>query len=347
MLTNIKTVFKHISYPILYGICLGILLTLFFNSNHSLKEFLTEIVYTCILTFFFWKGNEFIIRLLIKRYSWIKETRKVILLHFSLAFTYSLLVIFIFYLYLWRIHLHRTGFTGFFESFKFGFYICLTITAISALIAYTYRFFKNWKQSLIDGERLKRDAILLEYESLKNQVNPHFLFNSLNSLTSLIEKRPDEAIHYVKKLSDVFRYVLDRNAQELVTVDSELTFIVSYIYLQKIRFGNGFMVEIDVKSQNFLIVPLALQILIENAIKHNEASDEKPLKIHIFDDEINLIVQNSIQPLVFNPESNHIGLKSLQFQYEYLSERAVEIIHTEKQFTVKLPKLNNNAGINS
>ena len=167
----------------------------------------------------------------------------------------------------------------------------------------------------------------------------HFLFNSLNALTSLIEINPIAAIEYVQKLSEVFRYVLDQHTQELVSVTSELKFIESYIYLQKIRFGDKLQVDLRITDLNFHMVPMALQILLENAIKHNEISDEKNLKIEIYDDVDNLYVINTMQPMEYLVDSSLIGLKTLQFQYGFLSGRLMEITRDELQFKVKIPKL--------
>ena len=341
MSVTLKFIAKHILLPIVYGIGIGIFLELLFEPKDffSLKALFTQILYCCILTLLFWKGNESIILYLKNRFSWIKDTRKLIVLNFSLTFTYSLTVILLFYLYVWNFLMHKTGLNGFFDHFKVSFYICLSITAISVLIAYIYHFFQHFKQSVIDGERLKREAVVLEYESLKNQVNPHFLFNSLNALTSLIEKSPDDAIKYVKQLSNVYRYVLDQNIRETVSVNLELKFIEAYIYLQKIRFEDKLLVEINISDLNFSVVPMTLQILLENALKHNEISDIKNLKIVIFDNVDKIIVENNIQPKDFLGESNQIGLKTLKFQYEYLTGKAMEIIHDESIFRVIIPKI--------
>ena len=200
---------------------------------------------------------------------------------------------------------------------------------------------------MLNEERLKREALALQYESLKNQVNPHFLFNSLNALTSLIERDRDASINYVKQLSAVFRYVLEQNGQKLVPVETELKFIESYNYLQQIRFGNNLTISISIKDADFMIVAMALQILIENAVKHNEISEDYPLVINIFDDNQSLIVENNIQPRSNLPDSNLIGLKNIEFQYEFLSGKKIEISDSDGRFIVKLPKIKNteHAGI--
>lgn len=217
--------------------------------------------------------------------------------------------------------------------------MCLSITVIVTLISYAYNFFKYWKKSVLKEEELKRERIILQYEALKNQVNPHFLFNSLNVLTSLIELDKDASIKYVKQLSEVMRYVLDKNSTELVPIDVELKFIDSFVYLLKIRFGNNLKVQVNIVDRTFFIVPVALQILIENAVKHNEVSVDRPLYIDITEDGDYLVVANNIQDRNSLPDSNFIGLKSLTFQYEFLSGRQMEIVNDGVSFTVKIPKI--------
>src|ERR1035437_1147933 len=309
---------KHIIKPLILGVVIAILLTLIFNlgPSYSSRDFIEQIIYSVILTFLFWKGNEAIARYLTKNISWLERTKKRIAFHVLLAVSYSLLVISLFYLYVWFILMHKQGLTGFYSHFRFGIYICFSINLIVILASYSLNFFRNWKNSVLNEERLKRESLALQYESLKNQVNPHFLFNSLNVLTSLIERDSQASVNYVKQLADVFRYVLDQNVRELVPIETEMKFINSYIFLQQIRFDENLKTTISIKD-DFLIVPMALQILIENAVKHNEVSAERPLIIKIYDNERYLIVENNIQLRNYLPDSNQLGLKTLEFQYEF------------------------------
>lgn len=341
MNSKVKQILKHIFIPIGFGLLVGVFLTWFSTPKDILSRevLINNFLYSALLSLFFWKGNEFIIRALNARYSWINETRKIVILHLVLTFAYNIIVITSFYSYIWFGVLHKQGMTGFLSSFKGGFYICLSITIMITLVSYAYYFFKYWKKSVLKEEELKRERIMLQYEALKNQVNPHFLFNSLNVLTSLIEVDKDASIKYVKQLSDVMRYVLDKNSSELVPIDVELKFIDSFVYLLKIRFGNNLKVQVNIGDRNFFIVPVALQILIENAVKHNEVSADKPLHIEITEDDDYLIVSNNIQERNYLPGSNFIGLKSLTFQYEFLSGRQMEIVNDGVSFRVKIPKI--------
>jgi len=333
---------KEIIYTFLIGIGIGNFFTILFDVGKifNWSDFLHRTFYSIILTLLFWQGNKRIVIYINKNNSWEKKSHVVVTKVLISTIIYSLIVILGFYLYIWYFLMHKTSLEGFYDNFKGGFYVCFSITVIWILVVYARYFYKYWKKALIREEQLKQESLILQYESLKNQVNPHFLFNSLNVLTSLIEKDKDASIKYVKQLSDVFRYVLDQNVREIVPIEMELKFIESYNFLQKIRFGENFTVEINIKEKNFRIIPLAIQILIENAVKHNEISTENPLIIRIFDNENYLYVSNNKQLKTNLPESNQIGLKTLSFQYDYLANVKMEVLDADNEFVVKLPKIN-------
>jgi LytS/YehU family sensor histidine kinase len=200
-------------------------------------------------------------------------------------------------------------------------------------------FYRRWRIAILNEERLKREAITFQFESLKNQVNPHFLFNSLNVLTTLITKDAESSIRFVKQLSEVYRYVLDQNTKDITWLAEELQFLNSYIYLNKIRFNESFNVEINIVDQDFQIIPLALQMLLENAIKHNIISEEKPLLVKIYDTGDYLVVENNLQKKSTMFDSNQIGLKNIQFRYEFLTRKKMEVTSDDSKFVVKLPKI--------
>jgi sensor histidine kinase YesM len=337
-----KDILKHLLIPIIVGMGIGIFLTFAFNwRDHLSWPFLAkQMFYSAILSLLFWKGNELITRSFWKKKSWLEGTRLNMAVHIIISLTYSLAIILLFYLYLWFILMHRQSMFGFYKNFQNGIYVCFSINLIVTFAIYSRIFFINWKESVMREEGLKRESLALQYESLKNQVNPHFLFNSLNVLTSLIERDRDASINYVKQLSDVFRYVLDQNVKETVPINTELKFINSYIYLQQIRFGETLNISISVTS-DFYIVPMALQILLENAIKHNENSVNYPLQILIFEEGQYLIVKNSKQARKSLPDSTQVGLKNLESQYEFLSGEKIVVLNEAEFFIVKLPKIKN------
>ena len=186
-----------------------------------------------------------------------------------------------------------------------------------------------------------KEMILARFETLKNQVNPHFLFNSLNVLSSLVHEDPDLAESFIAKLTRVYRYVLDLKDETLVPLDRELNFANSYFFLQQIRFGNNLQLYIEVpeiKKQQ-LLPPLSLQLLMENAVKHNIISKEKPLRIEHFLDGEELVVRNNFQPRTEKEHSTGIGLSNLRERYRLLTERRPSFEMLEGEYVARIPLL--------
>jgi LytS/YehU family sensor histidine kinase len=177
---------------------------------------------------------------------------------------------------------------------------------------------------------------------LKNQVNPHFLFNSLNTLSSLIYSNQDTAAKFVRQLARVYRYVLENRDKEVISLKEELTFLQSFIYLIHLRFSENLKVEIDipVQMQEKLIAPMTLQMLIENAIKHNVVSQKKPLTIQIYADMFeHITVTNNLQKKTIREYSSNIGLKNICSRYGFITDRKVIIEENPENFKVRIPLL--------
>lgn len=202
-------------------------------------------------------------------------------------------------------------------------------------------FFRQWKNSLIETERFKKESIRAQLESLKNQVNPHFLFNSLNTLSSLIDEDKHLSKEFLDNLATVYRYVLQHKNEEIVSVRTELNFISAYTQLLKKRHGDKvvFYIAISEEDKSKGIPPMTLQMLIENAVKHNIATRKKPLKIEVFGQEDNFIIRNNLQRKK-GVQSTGIGLKNIESRYQYLLEKKIEIKETEAYFEVSIPKIN-------
>lgn len=204
----------------------------------------------------------------------------------------------------------------------------------------------------IENEKLNSEKLLGQYESLKNQMSPHFLFNSLTALRELIDQDPKDAKLYISHLSLVLRYTLSSIDAQSKSLFEELEVAESYLHLVKIRFGSSLRVEtqIDDRYKNYRLPPLAIQILIENAIKHNEISKKNPftIKIETSPDQ-NLVITNPIQERVSKEFSTGIGLSNLSKQYQYLAGKEITISNRNNEFRVELPLLNpsNNEGFNS
>lgn len=199
------------------------------------------------------------------------------------------------------------------------------------------------KQSYeLENEKLRTESIQSQYESLKNQVSPHFLFNSLTAMKTLIRESPDLAGKYVDHLSQVLRYTLQSNEKKLVTLREEMEFTDSYLFLIKMRYDTNLIIEtnIDKTRTNLMLPPLTVQTLVENAIKHNEISKRNPLTIYIkTGSDDTLIVRNRIQEKLTREDGTGIGLSNLSKQYLLLGKRAVQISQENNEFIVEVPLL--------
>jgi LytS/YehU family sensor histidine kinase len=217
----------------------------------------------------------------------------------------------------------------------------IIITLVITMFMTSRAFFFNWRQSAVDAERLKRERVKAQYESLKNQVNPHFLFNSLNVLTNLVYEDQERAVRFIKQLSEVYRYVLDTRDKEVVPIQQEMEFVDAYLFLQQIRFGDKLQVERAGLTAAGSVAPLALQLLVENAIKHNEIPEEHPLRIRITRENNHLVVANTLQRKVLLPEpSSRVGLENLKKQYAFLSDKPIEVVEQAGEFIVRVPIIN-------
>jgi len=289
------------------------------------------------------KGNELVGWLVSKRVVFNKEPGKALRANLLAMLAFTIIYIFIFN-YVFFILIFGNPF-----SYLFGkggiltMFIMFAITAVIIATIYSIQFFKSWREVAINEERLKREAIALQYKALKNQVNPHFLFNSLNALTSLVYQDQETAVKFIKQLSDVYRYVLEHKDNELVKVEEEIRFVKKYIYLQKIRFGENLKVEIDdAKENNFEVAPASLQMLVENSIKHNIASSEKPLVVSIYCEEGYIVVKNNLQRKSIVKDSGGIGLDNIRSRYQHLTDRVVLVEETADEFIVKIPVIEEN-----
>lgn len=213
------------------------------------------------------------------------------------------------------------------------------LTILANLILEGSYFLNQWRKSLLETETLKRKNIQSQFESLKNQVNPHFLFNSLNALSSLVHTDPLKAEEFIDEFAKIYRYVLDIKDKVLVPLKEEYHFIKSFIFLQQIRFEKNLQIEIHIEEAHFadFIPPLSLQELIENAIKHNEVSEENPLHISIYTENNMLVVRNNLQKRMQKIASTKTGLRNINERYQMLSATSAHISEEANCFIVRLP----------
>lgn len=326
---------------ILFGIpVVGLLLNvLFLEQVFDLNDpvFLINWVISCVYTTIYWSGNRFIIIRMRKRFPGIEMFRKRILWQFVLVnvFTFTFC------------NVIDQAFKTMVDSREFQpeslavNVASFTATYIILLIYESAYLYQRWRDSLIMAEKLRKENILSQLQSLKDQVNPHFLFNSLNTLASLIPEDPERAVTFVTHLSKCYRYILEIQDREVITLREELAFLNAFRYLLETRFGENidFKVEIPESEMEKDVVPLALQLLIENAIKHNIVSTEKPLHISLYVEKDNLVVRNNLQRKSQPMPSTKTGLNNLKKRYQYLADKTVDIIVTHTDFIVSLPLL--------
>jgi len=219
----------------------------------------------------------------------------------------------------------------------------LLIMTTTTMVDLSMFLLEKWRFSLAELERFKKENAEFRFESLRAQVNPHFLFNSLNTLSSLVYQSKEKAASFIRELSDVYRYILENRDRELITLEKELEVLQSYVFLVHLRFEQNLSISIDVDSNksNLLIAPLSLQMLVENATKHNVISKKKPLNVRIFTDNDYIIVENNLQQKEVKKYSSKLGLKNITNRYGFLTKRKLEIIEADEKFIVKVPLIQN------
>ena len=237
----------------------------------------------------------------------------------------------------------RFGFLGYQlnnDAVQAALLLSIAITLIGTSLWESDYTFKQWKDSIAEKERLEQLTLNHEFETLKSQVNPHFLFNCFNTLSSLISEDPKQAETFLDELSKVYRYLLRNNEDGLSTLETELKFIESYYRLLRTRHGDAVVlkIEVDKKYLHYLLPSLSLQLLVENTVKHNVLSKNKPLVIDIFTTAgKKLVITNNIQLRSVKAPSNKIGLENIKAKYELLKGEMPQVLKDSKTFTVVLP----------
>jgi two-component system, LytTR family, sensor kinase len=216
--------------------------------------------------------------------------------------------------------------------------LALTLVSFFNLAEFGFSLNERYRKSLADVERFRKESAEYQFEMLKLQLNPHFLFNSLNTLSSLVHENPAKSSEFIRRLSDVYRYVLDNRNKELVSLRQEMEFIQAFTFLQGLRFQGmiDYRFDVNERSMERKIAPMTMQLLLENAVKHNVASRKLPLQITVTSSEDELIVTNSLQPKDEQPGTG-VGLKNIISRYAFLTDRKVEIIREDHLFKVIIP----------
>lgn len=321
-----------------------IIFSAFLGADLNIKNVALTFLLSCLYSFGLGFGNGYLNVLLDKKWDWLEQT--------NLRVYYGILVTVLYTIpavlgidYIIFVFIQDLPLDKFFSERMIWvhlFYIILSLGVSTFMQARS--FMVKWKQASkteVTQQRIIAGTANAKFETLKNQIDPHFLFNSLNVLSSLIEENPDNAQRFTTSLSKIYRYVLEQKDKELVSVAEELSFAKTYMNLLKMRFENSLFYELPetVINPEAKVVPLSLQLLLENTVKHNVVSEQKPLNIRIFVDGDYLAIQNDLQKKEVIQSRQGVGLQNIVDRYGIITNRNVLIEQNEKTFTVRIPIL--------
>lgn len=294
-----------------------------------------------------WRGHTFIGNYIKNKFPELRHTRKrLVILGFCLIPFMSFSVTVIFFVY---DSFHILGYQLKATDLKLGLLVGFCVNLIFETLYEADFVLEKYKESVEEKQNMEQMSMHHEFDTLKNQVNPHFLFNCFNTLSSLISEDKKKAEKFLNELSKVYRYLLRNNEDGLSTVENEIKFIRSYYQLLQTRHGEAVIlqIEIDKRYDNYLLPSLSLQLLVENVVKHNVLSKNMPLIIDIFTTAGNkLVVNNNLQRRTVKAPSNKIGLDNIKAKYELLKQPGFQVMEDEKNFTVVLPLIWNNSAVN-
>lgn len=338
---------KRKDFIILFWVSLATTLIFFFLSTEekNLENFSLTLFISAMYSFLIGTGNGLINNFLNKKVPWSEATTKrAILSIVSILIANFILVYFCNYINF--VVIQKATTTEAFFSGKYNFInwfmvnVALLISAFLHAKSFMEELKKSSKKEVVEQKLIAKSANA-QFESLKNQLDPHFLFNSLNVLSSLIDENPSQAQKFTASMSKIYRYVLEQKDKELVTIEDEIEFAKTYCGLLKTRFEDSVNFIFDVKEDDLrrFVVPLSLQLLLENCIKHNLATSSKPLLIRIFTEGDTLCIENNLQIREQIKESAGIGLANIVQRYSLLTKKNVFIEKSEDYFKVKLPIL--------
>ncbi len=306
-----------------------------YGYSHNQGGFLECLTVSVIRTALIWNGSMVIIQFAINRFSMFRQTLKLIVFQ---VLALSLLVVIVESGEIYTVENYLKVPLG--HSSKTALFIgSLIITFMISSLYASASFFMQWKENLLRTQALEQANLEARYDTLRNQVNPHFLFNSLNTLLMLVNDNP-VASRYVESISEIMRYMLQTRDKEAVLLRDELTIARDYIFIQQSRFGEKLKVEFDIaeKYYHYAIPPLALQMLLENALKHNVVSKADPLSVNVYIAENKyVVVENTIKAKIDLEPSTGVGLDNIKNRYLHLTGKDILISRENGKFIVMLP----------
>ena len=338
-------VIKKTALNLLYiNIIVSLFIFLIDPGEKTFERYSVTFLISGMYTFFIGLGNGFLNDYLDSKFSWTDETRKRTIA--AIVGTLLMNVALVYFCnYLNFIVIQGKNPEKFFNGeMNFINWFFINFAIMISAIGHARGFMAAWKNSTkkeVVEQKLIAKSANAQFESLKNQLDPHFLFNSLNVLDSLIEENPVQAQRFTNSMSKIYRYVLEQKDKELVSVEEEIDFAKTYCELLKTRFEDAVTFDFNISEEDKkgFVVPLSLQLLLENSIKHNFATSSKPLNIKIFTEKGNLIIENNLQTRELPNTSTGVGLANIVSRYNLLTERNVFVEKSEAFFRVKLPIL--------
>ena len=284
-------------------------------------------------------GGGYLVDRLEEKWPWVDQPRKRLVIQLITLAVYSSLAIIVV-----NFAFYRWYFGEFPKStLNYAFTCAMSGMAITILVAFPMTaagFLQGWRKSIKREEEMRAQMLSYQYEALRAQVNPHFLFNSLNVLSSLVYEDQAMAVKFIRQLGDVYRYVLDRKDSEVVTLKEELAFFEQFRSLLMIRFEKGLDVRVEAQAHDDkYVIPMGLQLLLENAVKHNATTAGSPLVVTVKEEGGYLVVSNNLQLREGDPRVGGLGLENIKQRYAPLTDQPVRIEHNAENFTVSLPLL--------
>ena len=338
-------VIKKTALNLLYiNIIVSLFIFLIDAGEKTFERYSITFLISGMYTFFIGLGNGFLNDYLDSKFSWTDETRKRTIAAIVGTLVMNIALVYICN-YLNFIVIQGKNPEKFFNGeMNFINWFFINFAIMISAIGHARGFMAAWKNSTkkeVVEQKLIAKSANAQFESLKNQLDPHFLFNSLNVLDSLIEENPVQAQRFTNSMSKIYRYVLEQKDKELVSVEEEIDFAKTYCELLKTRFEDAVTFDFNISEEDKkgFVVPLSLQLLLENSIKHNFATSSKPLNIKIFTEKGNLIIENNLQTRELPNTSTGVGLANIVSRYNLLTERNVFVEKSEAFFRVKLPIL--------
>jgi sensor histidine kinase YesM len=321
-----------------------VIFSAFLGADLNIKNVLLTFFLSCLYSFGLGFGNGFLNVLLDKKWDWLEQTNLRVYYGILVTVLYTVPVVlginYIIFVIIQDLPLDK-----FFSERMIWVHLFYIILSLGVSVFMQARsFMVKWKQASkteVTQQRIIAGTANAKFETLKNQIDPHFLFNSLNVLSSLIEENPENAQRFTTSLSKIYRYVLEQKDKELVSVAEELSFAKTYMNLLKMRFENSLFYELPETAINpdAKVVPLSLQLLLENTVKHNVVSEQRPLRIRIFIEGDYLAIQNDFQKKEVIQSRQGVGLQNIVDRYGIITNRKVLIEQNEQTFTVKIPIL--------